>query len=627
MNAERPVGQWLVPLRRWQVSNFKSIKDADLELRPLTFLVGANSSGKTSFLQSLLLVVQAAQGGAEGSALPLNGPLVTAGRFEDARLVGSDEPIVLGGTYGPDRDLPAPGGRGHLVQGLRRTPGWMTGFSVTWLAQFDGSAPENNPGAARLVELDFKAQPSDLASELEELEEEGPVHLRARRKEPEDGADEAELRLRRGLMAAKVRGEFETGFTGSFEAGTEERQVRGLWVRASLPFGFVTPRSLREVAAITWVKSRGSHLFWAPPLGVGVGAAPWHLPRRRRDPDQARLNRLAEVAAGEILSWATAQDDQIDLARYLSRDPARDRHSLTLEDRAFLREYPEALVRAIAERLDLSEEVYLPPEDGFAELIHEAALRVHRFLRERVAYLGPLRQDPQVVYKTAPMASTGFIGTKGEYTAAVLHMFGSRQVQGFDASGTPEITSLVEAVGRWAKRLDMADAVETADLARLGIQISVKRGAVGPVDITSVGVGVSQLLPVIVMCLTAEPGTLILLEQPELHLHPAMQQRLADFLLACARSGRQLLVETHSEYLVSRLRRRIAEDQSNELVENVALYYVEQVNDQSHFRRVPINKYGALEEWPKGFFDQAATDSRALLEAGLAKRSRRGKSD
>ncbi len=180
---------------------------------------------------------------------------------------------------------------------------------------------------------------------------------------------------------------------------------------------------------------------------------------------------------------------------------------------------------------------------------------------------------------------------------------------------------------RWAQRLEIADEVQTTDLARLGIQISVRRGGVGPVDITSVGVGVSQLLPVIVMCLTAEPGTVILLEQPELHLHPALQQRLADFLLACARSGRQLIVETHSEYLVSRLRRRIAEDETDELVRNVALYFVEQVDDASRFRHVPVNEYGGLEEWPTGFFDQAAKDSHALLEAGLSKRAQRGDLD
>ena len=57
-------------------------------------------------------------------------------------------------------------------------------------------------------------------------------------------------------------------------------------------------------------------------------------------------------------------------------------------------------------------------------------------------------------------------------------------------------------------------------------------------DLTSVGVGISQVVPVIVMCLLAPPGSLVLLEQPELHLHPALQQRLGDFLLACARAGR-----------------------------------------------------------------------------------------
>lgn len=616
MNHGPPGGGWSAPLQRWRVRNFKSIAEADLELCPLTLLVGPNSSGKTSFLQSLLLVVQAAQGGAEGPALPLNGPLVSAGRFEDARSAGSKEPIGVGGRFRSERRAWWRERYERLGSRARRWLGGETGPVIDWWAEFDAPAPEAGPGTADLRALGF-------GSEQPEEDAGGQIRLTAERRGSGE-MEEDRMRLRMGLLAAPVREEFRTGFTGWFDVEGQRLPVRGLWVRAGLPHGFLTPRTLGEVAAITWVEARGVRPFWAAPLGVGVGTGV-PGPARERTPDRGgeELERLAARAAGEISKWVVERDRGVDLPRFLSA--VRER--LSIEERTLLREYREEMVQAIAERLEMSEEVYLPPDRLLSQRLFDAASEVHSFLREGVVYLGPLRQDPQVVYKTAPAAMAGFIGTKGEYTAAVLHTFRGRQVPGFDEHGEPELEPLSEAVSRWARRLEIADEVQTTDLARLGIQISVRRGSIGPIDITGVGVGVSQLLPVIVMCLTAEPGSLILLEQPELHLHPALQQRLADFLLACARSGRQLIVETHSEYLVSRLRRRIAEDDTDELVRNVALYFVEQVDDRSRFRRVPVNEYGAVEEWPTGFFDQAATDSHALLEAGLAKRARRGDLD
>jgi predicted ATPase len=221
------------------------------------------------------------------------------------------------------------------------------------------------------------------------------------------------------------------------------------------------------------------------------------------------------------------------------------------------------------------------------------------------------------------VGAAGFIGTKGEYLATILHASRAREVLSPTEDGALERMSLADAVNVWAGRLGIADAIQTRDLGRLGIQVSVRRGGIPPVDLTSVGVGVSQLLPVIVMCLLARPGSLILLEQPELHLHPALQQRLGDFLLACARSGRQLIVETHSEYVVSRLRRRIVEDDTGQLLNTLAIYFAEQTDDASEFRRVPLNEFGGLEAWPVGFFDQASTESRQILEAALEKRDRR----
>jgi predicted ATPase len=114
-----------------------------------------------------------------------------------------------------------------------------------------------------------------------------------------------------------------------------------------------------------------------------------------------------------------------------------------------------------------------------------------------------------------------------------------------------------------------------------------------------------------------------LLEQTELHLHPASQQRLADFLLACARSGRQLIIESHSEHLVNRLRLRAAQDESDtsEVARNIGVVFAERdlVSGSTTYRRADLNEFGGFDEWPTGFFGPGIAEAQQILATGLEK--------
>jgi len=158
----------------------------------------------------------------------------------------------------------------------------------------------------------------------------------------------------------------------------------------------------------------------------------------------------------------------------------------------------------------------------------------------------------------------------------------------------------------------------------MGIGLRVTpQGLDRDVDLTAVGVGVSQVLPVILLCLLAAPGTVVILEQPELHLHPRLEQKLADFLLACVRSGRQLVVETHSEHLVNRLRYRVASDPTDETHELIRLVFAESEQGMTTYREPEITTYGGLgEDWPEGFLDLGAREAQDLVRESLAKRRR-----
>lgn len=234
--------------------------------------------------------------------------------------------------------------------------------------------------------------------------------------------------------------------------------------------------------------------------------------------------------------------------------------------------------------------------------------------------LGPLRHDQRVVIDERKDASgdrRDHVGWQGQFTPLAIRTEGHKMVMvPLPGSSASEEVSLIEAVRAWIANIGLVDDVSTR-----GDEVR-PRGVDSYLPLTWVGSGVSQMLPVLVLCLLAEPGSVILLEQPELHLHPALQQRLADFFIAIAGSGRQLIVETHSEYVVSRLRRRIVEDPDDKLLGMTKVIFAERDRQTglSSFRDVELTPYGDIDEWPQGFFDQAGEEERAIILGGLRKR-------
>ncbi len=256
-------------------------------------------------------------------------------------------------------------------------------------------------------------------------------------------------------------------------------------------------------------------------------------------------------------------------------------------------------------------------------------------VRNKVLYVGPLRKSPGSYPETRSNRVPSDVGKRGEFTANLLAKQGD-EVTGLPMPGDRGYT-IKDILRSWVTDLGLAADVRVAGIEPRfhGVysflhvdppnRIEVRpHGLDSFLPLSSVGVGVSQLLPVLVQCLLAEPGSVILLEQPELHLHPALQQRLTDFFIAMVRSGRQLIVETHSEYMVSRLRRRIVEDADDELLDLAKVIFAERDRETglTSYREVELSPLGAIEDWPAGFFDQAAEEERAIILGGVKKLKR-----
>lgn len=187
--------------------------------------------------------------------------------------------------------------------------------------------------------------------------------------------------------------------------------------------------------------------------------------------------------------------------------------------------------------------------------------------------------------------------------------------------------TLVERTNGWLKRLGASCQVvvqhlfdpgaDAEEISARHVDKTVRRllldtGGGSLVLPSEVGAGISQIIPVIVAALEGRSG-LALIEQPEIHIHPAMQVELGDLFIetiADDATSRMLLIETHSEHIILRLLRRIRETTENELTGAPALsegtlsvLYVEPTTEGVRVRRLRVDERGEfVDRWPKGFF-------------------------
>ena len=143
-----------------------------------------------------------------------------------------------------------------------------------------------------------------------------------------------------------------------------------------------------------------------------------------------------------------------------------------------------------------------------------------------------------------------------------------------------------------------------------------------PTALTDVGFGVSQVLPALVLLYYVPEGSTVLMEQPEIHLHPAVQSGLADVMLSVAEARNvQILVESHSEHLMRRLQRRVAEETVSS--KDVKLYFVSAVEGEAQASDLVLNEWGEIKNWPEQFFGDEMGEIAAITKASLRRKMER----
>jgi AAA15 family ATPase/GTPase len=234
-------------------------------------------------------------------------------------------------------------------------------------------------------------------------------------------------------------------------------------------------------------------------------------------------------------------------------------------------------------------------------------------LFSKIHYLGPLREYPQRSYLWSGERPQD-VGKKGEFIASAL--LASRK-QGLKVE---------ERVAYWLKQLGLIHDFQVKPIAenRQYYEIRVRRFAnSSEVLITDVGFGVSQILPVLVLCYYVPEGSIVILEQPEIHLHPSVQAGLADVFIDVIKNRNvQIILESHSEHLLRRLQRRIAEEHHHMTAEDAALYFCS-IDDTgtSKLTSLDLDAYGNINNWPQGFFGDEMGDLVAMTEAAVRRQT------
>ncbi|OCA02826.1 AAA family ATPase [Akkermansia glycaniphila] len=250
-------------------------------------------------------------------------------------------------------------------------------------------------------------------------------------------------------------------------------------------------------------------------------------------------------------------------------------------------------------------------------------------LFKSIFYLGPLRIKTERLYTWGGITPES-VGYSGELTIAALLASKNKQISlGYKKFNKP----FEQIIAASLKSMGLIDNVRVKKIAenRQEYEVNVQtKGSKDWVDLPDVGFGISQVLPVLVQCFYAPPGSIIIMEQPEIHLHPSAQSALADVMIDVINSREngtdrniQLIIETHSEHFLRRLQRRIAENEIPQ--EKVSAYFANIDKIPPTLDPLKIDIFGNIQNWPENFFGDEMGDITEQAKAAMKKRMQNAK--
>lgn len=330
------------------------------------------------------------------------------------------------------------------------------------------------------------------------------------------------------------------------------------------------------------------------------GARQFSLSFSFQSPASARINHgdfscsYGQNSAGGVViqDWLVKTDNR----QFRSIRRERGAYSVIIDDESQPRDKGRHLSPERSVSLS-AEAIVMLGQDG--NVLEDLSLSIRREL-ENIVYLGPLRRKPERDYvwnKSKP----GELGSDGHRAIDVL--LASALMKSEDQN------RIIEGVSKWLVRMKVADKLEVKQLGRsTRYELVVHRDDV-QANLRDVGIGISQVLPVLTIAYFAPTGSTIMLEEPEIHLHPLAQSVLAELFVEVSKERNvQFIIETHSEHLFRRMQTLIARQQIT--TTDAAMYFVEREGKAAHIRSLELDDFGRVKYWPEGFFGNALGETR-----------------
>ena len=370
---------------------------------------------------------------------------------------------------------------------------------------------------------------------------------------------------------------------------------------------------------------------WNEPLYFGDGGSPVNLV----DFDTVIHLHNLTVDLGITLSWKLTEGKQI--AGYsadslsFSTNIIKNLEQSELRDFRYKLDYgptfgidwtsqenpvtPRGYLIGRREHMTISRNAYVDPfrcygivnpavyEDPFLDL-----QTAFENLFSRVRYLGPRREDPRHSYSWRSSHPKD-VGQRGQNMIASI------------LSGRVRLLSVEEQILNWLQQLELIDSYDLHPTSGGSeYDFLIKQYKNGPeVRFTDIGFGVSQVLPLIAQCYYAPEGSILILENPEAHLHPKAQSELADVFIDVVKNRNiQIILESHSEHLLLRLMRRIAEEEISE--KQTAFHFCKIEDGNSQAEQLKVDEYGNISNWPKNFFGDEMGDVVEKTKAEMKRR-------
>lgn len=596
-------------INKWILDNFKSIdKEKELKFRPLTIFTGANSSGKSTVLQSILLVTQTIQSSNASRSVVLNGTFKKFGSYSDVvNKRDLNKNIEIGFTLDDNSE-----GNNPRSAFLRREFGAQN-IDCRFVIS-SGQKDDNLNPVLESLRLEMATEKA-FKTTVDIKKDEG---MSAQNKKILDMCKEqmpyADYDYSINMDSSKKHPFMDTRFQWKFI---------GVNMRHFLPsylIGYCSSKEYLKYYLCDYLMSGSGYYYYD-----------------RKMPDETAFLAAIKDKAIQIADAIYKEGKYRSKTFEKAYAQIHNRFTLSKLQQIFRgctldTEEKMKYVKQLQEKLSSLPEGYVT--ETLPIMHHPVVETVADFFTERINYLGPLREEPKSLYPLEGNGSIDNVGLKGEYTAFVFDNNKSKLINYISTESFKDLTNLTlvektatlaEAINEWLVYLGVANAMNTNDKGKIGHELKIVTDVPDlQQDLTHVGVGVSQVLPILVLAFLANEGDVLILEQPELHLHPKVQTRLADFFVSMNAVGKQCIIETHSEYLINRLRLLVAKSDDTKISDETMIYFVEKDKEEgySKYREITINPYGKIDHWPDGFFDEGEDLASQIVRASFEKKKR-----